>query len=302
MSAAVPPVAGAVRRSASCSRRRAGGLRAGYRSPWPASQRRSRQPPRIRAHAATAATAAGSAADRLTVTADNGGVLAPGRISASRSPSPTRRPRPTLRGTVALWIDPTPQTSRAGLDHLADVDGCGRRTPPTLGQARLGALEPGTSTVVAGDRSGRSLPFAAPHDLRPCSASAPRVTAGSGRRRSAAAAWSGTRRPGGTRSSVGVVMPIVSPVTGRRTHRRRRPRDLHRAERRPHPRARRARPATPTVAVGIDPMIIASIRVLGNAAPASATDWLVRLADAPERHVLARVRRCGRSPGSCRAG
>ena len=35
------------------------------------------------------------------------------------------------------------------------------------------------------------------------------------------------------------------------------------------------------VAVGIDPMIIASIRVLGTAAPTSATDWLSRLATLP---------------------
>ncbi|WP_419817920.1 DUF6049 family protein [Glaciibacter flavus] len=35
------------------------------------------------------------------------------------------------------------------------------------------------------------------------------------------------------------------------------------------------------VAVGIDPMIIASIRVLGTAAPTSATDWLARLASLP---------------------
>ncbi|HEU4808989.1 MAG TPA: DUF6049 family protein, partial [Homoserinimonas sp.] len=34
------------------------------------------------------------------------------------------------------------------------------------------------------------------------------------------------------------------------------------------------------VAIGIDPMIIASIRILGNTAPASATDWLERLRDA----------------------
>ena len=37
------------------------------------------------------------------------------------------------------------------------------------------------------------------------------------------------------------------------------------------------------VAIGIDPMIIASIRVLGNAAPASATAWLDRLAAAPNQ-------------------
>ncbi|RUQ98099.1 DUF6049 family protein [Labedella endophytica] len=35
------------------------------------------------------------------------------------------------------------------------------------------------------------------------------------------------------------------------------------------------------VALGVDPMIIASIRVLGAAAPASATAWLDRLADVP---------------------
>ncbi|MEP6480208.1 MAG: DUF6049 family protein [Rhodoglobus sp.] len=34
------------------------------------------------------------------------------------------------------------------------------------------------------------------------------------------------------------------------------------------------------VAIAIDPMIIASIRILGNAAPVSATDWLQRLASA----------------------
>lgn len=37
------------------------------------------------------------------------------------------------------------------------------------------------------------------------------------------------------------------------------------------------------VAIGIDPMIIVSIRVLGSAAPASATAWLERLAAAPNQ-------------------
>lgn len=35
-----------------------------------------------------------------------------------------------------------------------------------------------------------------------------------------------------------------------------------------------------TVAIGIDPMILASIRILGTSAPQSALDWLARLADA----------------------
>ena len=37
----------------------------------------------------------------------------------------------------------------------------------------------------------------------------------------------------------------------------------------------------PSVAIGIDPMILASIRVLGTSAPASATQWLVSLSLLP---------------------
>ena len=37
----------------------------------------------------------------------------------------------------------------------------------------------------------------------------------------------------------------------------------------------------PSVAIGIDPMILASIRVLGTAAPASATQWMVSLSELP---------------------
>jgi hypothetical protein len=40
-------------------------------------------------------------------------------------------------------------------------------------------------------------------------------------------------------------------------------------------------PKHTTVALGIDPMIVASIRALGNAAPASARDWLQRLTALP---------------------
>jgi hypothetical protein len=83
-----------------------------------------------------------------------------------------------------------------------------------------------------------------------------------------------------TRSDVGVVMPIVSPSTGAGLISSQ---DLatYTAPNGVLTRDLDGLQNHATVAIGIDPMILASIRALGNAAPASATAWLDRLSALP---------------------
>ncbi len=83
-----------------------------------------------------------------------------------------------------------------------------------------------------------------------------------------------------TRSAVGVVMPIVSPSTGDGLISAQ---DLatYTAPNGVLTRDLDGLQNHATVAVGIDPMILASIRALGNSAPATATAWLDRLSALP---------------------
>ncbi|WP_431246128.1 DUF6049 family protein [Leifsonia xyli] len=212
-----------------------------------------------------------------TVTADDGGVLTPGKdlgVSVTVS-NPTDTAYSS--GSVALWVDPEPKDGRAALTSwLGSTDKPAEAV--TLGQSQLNTLEPGTSTVVRVAVPAASLPFA----VRTASAVfgiGASVHAGSaGAEPRGSLVW----YPGGAakQASLNVVLPIVTPAgsdgliaaddlatytapNGILT------RDLDGLN------------GHTTVTVGIDPMIIASIRVLGNAAPASAVEWLTRLAELP---------------------
>jgi hypothetical protein len=226
----------------------------------------------------TASQAATVAKVTASLATDNAGVLAPGQDLTVSVTITNATESAYQHGTVSLWIDPAPQKSRSTLDSwLASTDAVAKAV--TVGQAPLGALEPGTSTVVQVAVPAASLPFTASPGEAVYGIGA---TAALGGSTAADARSSLVWSPGASSapSAVGVVFPIISPSTadgllsadelttytapnGVLT------RDLDGLERHS------------TVAIGIDPMIIASIRALGNAAPATVTDWLDRLSALP---------------------
>ncbi|MCI0156863.1 hypothetical protein KNO15_09165 [Leifsonia shinshuensis] len=231
--------------------------------------------------AATASVAsARSATDAsitASVTASNAGILSPGQdlVASVTVSNPTGSAYTS--GTVKLWYDTEPRSSRNELSSwLSSTAGDTDRVD--IGQAAVPTLEPGSSVVVALTVPAAAVPFGS----RPTPAVfgiGATVTVSD---HTAEARGSVSWYPGGaaTRSDIGVVMPIVSPSTGAGLISAQDlatytgptgvlTRDLDGLQNHS------------TVAVGIDPMIIASIRALGNAAPASATAWLDRLSALP---------------------
>jgi hypothetical protein len=235
--------------------------------------------PHAAASSATGAApaAAGDTALTASLGTDNAGLLSPGQnLTASVT---ITNPTETAygAGSVELWLDPDPQTSRKDLTTwLGSSDPVSDRTK--LGSAIAPVLEPGTSSVVRVQVPAASLPFAARTTTGVFGLGAT-VTAGSA---TADARSSVVWSPGGaaTRSEVTVAMPIVSPSTAKGLLSAQ---DLstYTAPNGVLTRDLDGLEGHSTVAVGIDPMIIASIRALGNSAPDSAIEWLDRLATLP---------------------
>ncbi|MEV8213553.1 DUF6049 family protein [Leifsonia sp. NPDC077715] len=225
---------------------------------------------------APSASASGSALT-ATLTADDGGVVTAGKdlgVSVTVS-NPTDTAYTS--GSVSLWIDPSPQEGRKALaTWLASTDKPADAV--AVGQAQLNSLEPGSSTVVRMTVPAASLPFA----TRTSSA-----VFGMGATARAGQAQADPRGsvvwyPGGsaTQSSINVALPIVTP-SGSDGLIAADDLTTYTAPNGILTRELDGLVGHTTVTVGIDPMIIASIRVLGNAAPASAVDWLTRLSELP---------------------
>ncbi|WP_370055392.1 DUF6049 family protein [Leifsonia sp. EB41] len=227
--------------------------------------------------AAASVRTATNASIGASLTADNGGVLAPGQelVASVTVTNPTDTAY--TAGAVGLWLDPQPQKTRADLaSWLTSTDAVSNRVD--LGKATLPILEPGSSVVVRVNVPATAVPFAtrttsAVYGLGATVDIGPAVANARG-----SVVWS----PGdaATRSTVGVVMPIVSPSTGDGLIAAQ---DLatYTAPNGVLTRDLDGLQNHATVAIGIDPMILASIRALGNSAPASATAWLDRLSALP---------------------
>ncbi|GAA2052497.1 DUF6049 family protein [Leifsonia soli] len=221
--------------------------------------------------------AAAGAALTASITADDAGVLTPGKdlgVSVTVS-NPTDTAFES--GTVSLWVDPAAQNDRSALaSWLSSTDPVSGAVD--LGTAQLNTLEPGSSAVVRVSAPAASLPFAGRTTSAVFGIGAT-VDAGSS---DTTARGSVVWYPGGTakQASVNVALPIVTPSGTNGII----PADDLATYTAPNgilTRELDGLSGHTTVTVGIDPMIIASIRVLGNAAPASAVDWLGRLADLP---------------------
>ena len=213
----------------------------------------------------------------VSITAENAGVLAPGQDLVLAVTVANPAATASAPGTVVVWFDPKPQTSRPALAGWLSAPGpaAGSRT---LQQAEVPALGPGTSTAVRVTVPAAAVPFAA-QPAQSVYGIGASVTAGpaSGDARGSLV-WEPA--PGGTPSQVGVVMPVISPSTGSGL--------ISAADLATYTSANGVLTRDldgltghSSVTVGVDPMIIASIRALGNAAPPTARDWLVRLREIP---------------------
>ncbi|WP_185275656.1 DUF6049 family protein [Leifsonia shinshuensis] len=230
------------------------------------------------APAATASvrTAAGASIS-ASLTADNGGVLAPGQelVTSVTVTNPTDTAY--TAGSVSLWLDPQARTSRADLaSWLTSTSAVSDRVD--LGKATVPILEPGSSVVVRVTVPAAAVPFSgrttsAVYGIGASVAAGQQTANARG-----SVVWSPPEAA--TRSDVAVVMPIVSPSTGDGLISAQ---DLttFTAPNGVLTRDLDGLQNHATVAIGIDPMILASIRALGNAAPASATAWLDRLSALP---------------------
>ncbi|MGO4534876.1 DUF6049 family protein [Leifsonia sp. 2MCAF36] len=223
------------------------------------------------------APSADASALTASIAADNGGVVTPGvdlGVSVTVS-NPTDTAYSS--GSVGLWLDPSPLSGRAALATWLTSTGK-PSDAVALGQAQLNTLEPGTSTVVRVTVPAASLPFAGRTTSAVFGMGAS-VHAGSGTAEArGSVVWSPVSAA--QQASVNVVLPIVTPPGSDGVIAAD---DLatYTAPNGILTRELDGLTGHTTVTVGIDPMIIASIRVLGNAAPSSAVDWLTRLSELP---------------------
>ncbi len=232
------------------------------------------------AASAQSVKSAADAAGQLTVSVapENGGILAPGQDLTVEVAVTNDAATAFVPGTIELWIDKTPIDSRKSLAAwLASSDAA--QGAQTIGRAPLGGLEPGTTSVVRVTVPAASVPIEA-RGTQGVFGIGSTVSIGSGTRVSGRStiAWNA----GGeiARSNVTVVMPITAPATAAGLL----PAADLAAFTAPNGVLTRQVDGLighPSVAIGIDPMILASIRVLGSAAPASATQWLLSLSDLP---------------------
>ncbi|MGO4301850.1 DUF6049 family protein [Leifsonia sp. RAF41] len=221
--------------------------------------------------------AASPSALTATVTSDGGGVVGPGADLAVSVTVSNPTDNAYSSGSVALWVDPEPQSGRAALASWS----ASTEKPSGavgLGQAQLNTLEPGTSTVVRLTAPAASLPFSGRTTSAVFGMGAT-VRAGSAQAEPrSSVVWN----PGGAAKQAGlnVVLPIVTP-SGSSGLIAADDLATYTAPNGILTRELDGLTGHTTVTVGIDPMIIASIRVLGNAAPASAVQWLVQLSELP---------------------
>jgi hypothetical protein len=235
------------------------------------------------ASAPASARAAKSATDAsgqlsVTVAPDNGGILAPGQDLTVQVAVTNNAATAFVPGTVELWIDKTPIDSRKGLaTWLGSTDTV--QGSQNMGRAPIGGLEPGATSVVRVTVPAASVPVKGVTSQAVFGIGST-VSIGSDTRvngRSTIAWNSGSEI---TRSNVTVVMPITAPATAAGLI----PSADLAAFTAPNGVLTRQLDGLighPAVAIGIDPMILASIRVLGTAAPASATQWMLSLSELP---------------------
>ncbi len=229
------------------------------------------------------AHAVGSAADtagQLTVTVapDNGGILAPGQDLTVQVSVTNNSATAFVPGTVDLWFDTSPISSRKDLaTWLSATDAV--QSAQTIGHTPVTGLEPGMTSFVRVTVPAASVPIAQ-RTTQGVFGIGSTVSIGSATKAGGRStiAWNAGAEV--TRSNVTVVMPLTAPATSAGLI----PAADLAAFTAPNgvlTRQLEGLIGHPSVAIGIDPMILASIRVLGTAAPPSATQWMLSLSGLP---------------------
>lgn len=220
-----------------------------------------------------AAQAATNPPLQLVLTEPNAGKLTPGEPLRSFITIDNPTPNETATATATVSVNPIPLTSRSALEDWFDGSAANHATK-VVARTAVPSIAAQLSTQVAASAPAAALGFSVPGVY----AIQVTVTSGSTVLGSArtAVAWD-------TASTTSVPVAIAAPIT------------VPAAETEFLTAAQLTKYTGPDgiltrelsdvegtpVAIGIDPRIIASIRVLGNSAPASATAWLDALAALP---------------------
>ena len=229
---------------------------------------------------ASVAEPASDAGPSVAIAADNGGVLGPSQALSVSVTISNGTGSPIEPGSIELWIDAAPLTTRT---ELATWLG-GSAAPATVrvvGNSPTSLIEPGTTYTYRITATAASLPFkgrpaASTFGIGASVTSGSVVVAGA----HGDVVWNPGPHNRTPATKVAVVMPITVPVrvTGIISAA-----DLtsYTSPNGVLTRELAAAIAEPEVTLGIDPMIIASIRALNTAAPPSALQWLHQLDGVP---------------------
>jgi hypothetical protein len=217
----------------------------------------------------------------VAVATDSGGVLVPGQdlnVSITITNSGNSM---YLAGNVNLWIVDAPVTSRSAYTSwLSPSDESGQPSGSTVvGTASTDAIAPATTTTVQITVPAASVPMSSqPGQATYEIGSTLSIGANAQATGRSSVVWNPADT--GQRTNVAVAYPITSPAGSSGL--------ISSADLATYtaPNGMLSKQLNGIlghdfVAIGIDPMIIASIRVLGSAAPPSAVEWLVRLEHAP---------------------
>ena len=228
----------------------------------------------LTAESATAAAPAQAGGVTLSVAADNEGILAAGEALNVSVTIENTGSTPLAAGTAELGMDPSSLQSRTALDSWLSQSGVPSGMT-SIGSAPTDVIEPGIPYTYRITVPAASLPFvgsaySASFGIAVSLTSGAATIATS----ESVVVWNAGGASNPTRVAVAVPLTVPPSVNGIISAA-----DLatYTAPGGVLTRELDAVVANPSVAVGIDPMIIASIRALNNSAPPSALDWLKEL-------------------------
>lgn len=229
------------------------------------------------AHTATAPHTAAEPGVTLSLAADDGGRLTSGQPLTATATITNGGSVALAAGTLSLWLDDARISTRADLDGWLAAKGADADAR-VLGTTITSRLEPGTTATVQ-----ISVP-AASVALKDQTTSVFGIGATLSNGGSAQAVDRGSLvwSPGGANkaTNLAIAVPLTTPATATGLISSD---DLatYTAPNGLLSRQLDGLVGHPNVAIGLDPMILASIRVLGSSAPVSAIDWRNQLLGMP---------------------
>lgn len=230
------------------------------------------------AHSATAPHAAVETGVTLSIAVDDGGRLTTQQPLMATATITNGGSVALAAGTLSLWIDDTRISTRTDLDNwltAKDADAGAR----VLSSTHTERLEPGTTATVQISVPAASVGLVKNQTTAVFGVGA---TLSSGGLTQAMDRGSLVWSPGGANkaTNLAIAVPITTPATATGLISS----DDLASYTAPNGLLSRQLDGLighPNVAIGLDPMILASIRVLGSSAPASAIEWKQQLVNMP---------------------